>query len=49
MSLLEESKRIAAEFDFTDDDVRKSVTEFIKQMGMWDSLGFGKNMGLIRS
>jgi hexokinase len=32
MSLLAESKRVAAEFEFTDDDVRKNVEEFIAQM-----------------
>jgi hexokinase len=32
MALLTESKRIAAEFEFTDDDVRKNVAEFINQM-----------------
>jgi hexokinase len=32
MALLAESKRIAAEFEFTDDDVRKNVAEFIHQM-----------------
>ena len=32
MSLLAESKRVAAEFDLTDDDVRKTVAEFVAQM-----------------
>lgn len=32
MSLLEEAKRVAAEFDFTDDEVRKNVKHFIYQM-----------------
>ncbi|PQE21286.1 putative glucokinase GLK1 protein [Rutstroemia sp. NJR-2017a WRK4] len=32
MSLLAESKRVAAEFEFTDDDVRKNVEEFIAEM-----------------
>ena len=40
MSVLEEAKRIAAEFDYTDDDVRKGVAEFIKQMG-----GYGLEEG----
>lgn len=34
MSLLQEAKRIAAEFEFTDEDVQKSVKEFMRQMGM---------------
>jgi len=34
MSLLEEAKRVAAEFDYPDDEVRKSVKHFISQMGM---------------
>ncbi|KAL3426574.1 hexokinase [Phlyctema vagabunda] len=32
MSLLAESKRIAAEFEYSDDDVRKAVVEFIAEM-----------------
>jgi hypothetical protein len=32
MSLLEEAKRVAAEFDFTDEEVRKNVKHFIYQM-----------------
>jgi hypothetical protein len=32
MALLEESKRIAAEFDFPDEELRKTVVEFIHQM-----------------
>lgn len=34
MSLLQEAKRIAAEFELSDEDVQKSVTEFVRQMGM---------------
>jgi hypothetical protein len=37
MSLLEEAKRVAAEFEFTDDDVRKCVKHFIYQMSMLPS------------
>jgi hypothetical protein len=32
MSLLEEAKRVAAEFEYTDDQVRKGVKHFIQQM-----------------
>lgn len=32
MSLLQEVKRVAAEFEFTDDDVNKAVKEFILEM-----------------
>lgn len=32
MSLLAEAKRIAAEFEYSDDDVRKAVGEFIFEM-----------------
>lgn len=32
MALAEETKRIAAEFDYPADEVRKGVKEFIKQM-----------------
>ena len=32
MTLLAESKRIAAEFEFTDEDVGRNVAEFIRQM-----------------
>ncbi|RDW80138.1 phosphotransferase-1 [Coleophoma cylindrospora] len=32
MSLLAESKRVAAEFEYVDDDVRKAVVEFIDEM-----------------
>ncbi|KAI0913485.1 glucokinase [Ustulina deusta] len=31
-SLVEETKRIAAQFDYTDDDVNKGVREFLRQM-----------------
>lgn len=34
MSLAEEAKRVAAEFDFGPSDVRKAVKEFIREMGM---------------
>lgn len=33
MALAEEAKRMAAEFDYSADEVRKGVKEFIKQMG----------------
>ena len=33
MSLLEEAGRVAAEFDYTAEDVNKGVKEFIRQMG----------------
>ncbi|KAH8662307.1 putative glucokinase [Xylariales sp. PMI_506] len=32
MTLAEETKRIAAQFDYTDDDVNKGVQEFLRQM-----------------
>ena len=35
MSLLEEAKRVAAEFDYSAEDVVKGVEEFRRQMGMW--------------
>lgn len=34
MSLLQEAKRIAAQFEYTDDDIRKGVKAFISQMSM---------------
>ena len=34
MSLASEAKRVAAEFDYTDDEVRKGVKHFIQQMSM---------------
>jgi hexokinase len=33
MALLEKAKRVAAQFDFTPDDVRRAVKEFIREMG----------------
>jgi hypothetical protein len=33
MTLAEEAKRVAAEFDYSDEDVNKAVKEFIRQMG----------------
>ena len=33
MSLLEEARRVATEFDYTKEDVNKGVKEFIRQMG----------------
>lgn len=38
MSLLEEAKRVAAEFEYTDDEVRKGVKHFIHQMSTLPSL-----------
>lgn len=35
MSLLEEAKRVAGEFEYTDVDVQKGVAHFIKQMSAW--------------
>lgn len=43
MSLSEEAKRVAAEFDFADDEVRKSVKHFIYQMSTLPSFGGLKN------
>lgn len=34
MALAEQAKRVAAEFDFSDDAVNKAVKEFIREMGM---------------
>jgi hexokinase len=33
MALAEQAKRVAAEFDFDQDHVRKAVSEFIREMG----------------
>lgn len=41
MALLAESKRIAAEFEFSDDHVRKAVVEFMREMGMYLSRSVG--------
>lgn len=38
MALAEQAKRVAAEFEFAADDVRKAVKEFIREMGMYGSL-----------
>jgi hexokinase len=35
MALLAESKRVAAEFELTDDDVRRTVAEFIAELGAY--------------
>lgn len=35
MSLLDEAKRVAAEFNYDDAAVRNGVEAFIKQMSMW--------------
>jgi hexokinase len=35
MALADQAKRVAAEFDFSDDAVSKAVKEFIREMGMW--------------
>ena len=32
MALSAEAKRVAAEFELTDDDVRKTVAEFVAEM-----------------
>jgi hexokinase len=34
MTLVEETKRITAQFDYTDEDVNKGVKEFLRQMSM---------------
>ena len=33
MSLLQEAKRVAAEFEYSTEDVQKGVKEFIREMG----------------
>lgn len=33
MALADQAKRVAAEFDFSDDAVNKAVKEFIREMG----------------
>jgi hypothetical protein len=35
MALLAESKRVAAEFELTDDDVRRTVAEFVAELGVY--------------
>jgi hexokinase len=45
MSLLAEAKRVAAEFDFTDDDVRAIGDEFVTQMSACNLLDISKNLG----
>jgi hypothetical protein len=44
MSLLEEAKRVAAEFEFTDDEVRKNVKHFIYQMSRLPLLRAFRNL-----
>ena len=34
MSLLKEAKRVAAEFEYSAEDVQKGVKEFIREMGL---------------
>jgi len=36
MTLQEEAARVAAEFEFTPDQVRSAVKEFIRQMGTFE-------------
>jgi hexokinase len=36
MALAAEAKRVAAEFELTDDDVRKTVAEFVAEMGAYE-------------
>lgn len=38
MSLLEEARRVAAEFDYPPDEVNKGVKEFIRQMGWFSNI-----------
>lgn len=35
MALLDETKRITAQFEYSDDDVNKGVQEFLRQMSMY--------------
>jgi hexokinase len=37
MALAQETKRIAGQFEYTDDDVNKGVQEFLRQMSMSNS------------
>jgi hexokinase len=37
MSLKEAAKKVEAEFDFTAEDVRKAVKEFLREMGTIDN------------
>lgn len=39
MSLLEEAKRVAAEFEYSPEDLNKGVKAFISQMRRWDRFG----------
>jgi hypothetical protein len=38
MALAAEAKRVAAEFELSDDDVRKVVAEFIAEMGAYNQI-----------
>jgi hexokinase len=38
MALAEQAKRVAAEFEFGDDAVKKAVKEFIREMGMCSNM-----------
>jgi len=38
MALVAEAKRVAAEFELSDDDVRKTVTEFMAELGAYKNL-----------
>jgi hexokinase len=33
MSLLDEARRVAAEFEYSVDDLKKGVKEFVREMG----------------
>jgi hypothetical protein len=46
MALSEAAKRVAAEFEYSGDDIRKSTKEFLREMGrfrvsVWRSYGCG--------
>lgn len=41
VSLIQEAKNIAAQFEFTDEDVRKCIKEFLREMGTRGCIGGG--------
>lgn len=44
MSLIEEAKKVAAEFDYPEAEVNKGVKEFVRQMRAYYLLVYPDNM-----
>ncbi len=48
MSLLDEARRVASEFEYPVEDLKKGVKEFIREMGWFDILWNSRDKPITR-